>query len=51
MLAVAWVQFMVHDWFDHGRPIVGENQIQVPLEPDDPLYTRLNGKVEYVLIG
>ncbi|KAK3728602.1 hypothetical protein QZH41_011684 [Actinostola sp. cb2023] len=43
LFAVAWVQFMVHDWFDHGRPIIGENQIKVPLAPDDPLYSRFNG--------
>ncbi len=37
-LAAAWIQFMIHDWFDHG-----DNQsvspIEVPLEADDPFGT------------
>ncbi len=35
-IAVAWIQFMVHDWFDHG-PRTDEEPITVPLPPGDPL--------------
>lgn len=32
LLAAAWIQFMVHDWFGHFD---SEEQIEVPLMPDD----------------
>jgi hypothetical protein len=32
LLAAAWIQFMVHDWFGHYD---SEEQIEVPLMPDD----------------
>ena len=38
VLAAAWIQFMVHDWFSHG-PTPGPDaseQIEIPLEQDDP---------------
>jgi hypothetical protein len=35
-IAAAWIQFMVHDWFDHG-PSVDDNPIQVPLPAGDSL--------------
>ena len=35
LLAAAWVQFMVHDWFSHGKNQKA-NPWQVPLEADDP---------------
>lgn len=35
VLAAAWLQFNVHDWFAHG-PNEVENPIEVPLDPDDP---------------
>jgi Animal haem peroxidase len=38
VLAAAWIQFMVHDWFSHG-PTPGPealDQIEIPLEHDDP---------------
>jgi heme peroxidase len=38
VLAAAWIQFMVHDWFSHG-PTPGpdaRDQIEIPLEADDP---------------
>lgn len=34
--AAAWIQFMVHDWFDHGPRAEG-NDIVFPLPPGDPL--------------
>lgn len=43
LFGVAWVQFMVHDWFDHGTPIT-EHRIKVPLQQDDPLHSKLKGK-------
>ncbi|KAJ7394162.1 Prostaglandin G/H synthase 1 [Desmophyllum pertusum] len=42
LFAVAWVQFMVHDWFDHGTPI-RERKIKVPLQKDDPLRSKMKG--------
>ena len=35
VLAAAWLQFEVHDWFSHGRNDQ-DNPWQVPLEEDDP---------------
>ncbi|GAC1390034.1 MAG: peroxidase family protein [Ktedonobacteraceae bacterium] len=35
LLAAAWIQFMVHDWFSHGKN-QKENPWQVPLNDDDP---------------
>jgi hypothetical protein len=34
LLAAAWIQFQIHDWFFHGEPISG-NEIEVPLEEGD----------------
>jgi hypothetical protein len=31
MLAAAWIQFQVHDWVDHARRRLGENDVVVPL--------------------
>ncbi len=31
LLASAWIQFMVHDWFNHGTPLPGD-EFQVPLD-------------------
>jgi hypothetical protein len=39
LLAAAWLQFMVHDWFSHGRNSK-EHQWQIPLADDDPWPTR-----------
>jgi hypothetical protein len=49
LFAAAWVQFLIHDWFDHGHPC-GENPIKVPLESDDPLYERLDGMNDDILL-
>lgn len=40
LLSAAWVQFMVHDWFDHGTPVT-ENKIKIPLQSNDSLYSRM----------
>jgi len=37
-IAASWIQFMVHDWFDHG-PGADGNPIEVPLPAGDPLGT------------
>ena len=34
-LAGAWLQFMVHDWFSHGKANK-DKPWKVPIEPDDP---------------
>ncbi|HZT43938.1 MAG TPA: peroxidase family protein [Chthonomonadaceae bacterium] len=35
LLAAAWIQFMIHDWFSHGKNDK-ENKWLVPLAEDDP---------------
>ena len=35
LLAAAWIQFQVHDWFSHGKN-VQEKPHEIPLKPDDP---------------
>jgi hypothetical protein len=35
LLAAAWIQFMVRDWFSHGKS-PQENPWQIPLQEDDP---------------
>lgn len=35
MLAAAWIQFMTHDWFNHGTTRM-EVPFEVPLSPSDP---------------
>jgi hypothetical protein len=34
LLAAAWLQFQVHDWFSHGAPRAGD-ELRVPLEDGD----------------
>ncbi|HZB95469.1 MAG TPA: peroxidase family protein [Herpetosiphonaceae bacterium] len=34
LLAAAWIQFMTHDWFNHGTPQPG-NEFQIPLAQGD----------------
>lgn len=41
LFAVAWLQFMVHDWFDHSAAT--KEKIEVPLAKDDPLYKKMKG--------
>ncbi|MEE8586954.1 MAG: peroxidase family protein, partial [Acidobacteriota bacterium] len=35
MLAAAWIQFQVHDWFSHGKN-QKEEPFRIPLQEDDP---------------
>jgi hypothetical protein len=37
-IAAAWIQFMIHDWFDHG-PNADADPIQVPLPAGDTMGT------------
>src|SRR4029078_5738799 len=36
LLAAAWIQFQVHDWFDHDNTTSSE-LFHIPLAADDPL--------------
>jgi len=36
LLAAAWIQFMTHDWFNHGRPEPADDDLRIPVEQDDP---------------
>ena len=40
--AVAWIQFIIHDWFDHGLTD-RENKIRIPLNKDDPMHAKYDG--------
>lgn len=42
LLSVAWVQFTIHDWFDHGLAD-DESHIEIPLTEDDPWYQKYDG--------
>ena len=33
ILAAAWIQFQVHDWVNHARHPLGEDDVVVPLPP------------------
>jgi hypothetical protein len=39
VLAAAWLQFMIRDWFSHGKSPT-DNPWEVPTEPDDPWPSR-----------
>ena len=45
--AAAWVQFQVHDWFDHG-PSDLERPLAIPLAPDDPI-RRETGQTQIIV--
>src|SRR5262249_46686598 len=36
ILAAAWIQFQVHDWVDHARHELGQNDVRVPLPQGFP---------------
>eukprot|EP00467_Chlorarachnion_reptans_P011911 CAMPEP_0114504080 /NCGR_PEP_ID=MMETSP0109-20121206/10011_1 /TAXON_ID=29199 /ORGANISM="Chlorarachnion reptans, Strain CCCM449" /LENGTH=721 /DNA_ID=CAMNT_0001682193 /DNA_START=58 /DNA_END=2224 /DNA_ORIENTATION=+ len=40
LLAAAWTQFQIHDWFSHGPPDFESSPIQIPLSTDDPLHLK-----------
>lgn len=35
LLAAAWIQFQVHDWFSHGKTDPANGEFDVPLDPAD----------------
>ncbi|KAI9055355.1 hypothetical protein LZ554_000314 [Drepanopeziza brunnea f. sp. 'monogermtubi'] len=35
LLAAAWIQFQVHDWFQHDVNEPGNNEVEIPLPPND----------------
>ncbi len=35
LLAAAWIQFQIHDWFAHGKPEPGD-EFRLTVEPGDP---------------
>ena len=39
LLAAAWLQFQVHDWFSHGEPCAGD-ELRIPLEHDDDWFEK-----------
>lgn len=39
LLAASWIQFMTHDWINHGEPLF-DDTIEVPLQPGDPARRR-----------
>lgn len=42
LLAAAWIQFEVHNWFSHGVPEPG-NEFKVPLPPNDDWSDPIDG--------
>ena len=42
LLAAAWIQFEIHNWFSHGTPQSG-NEFKVPLPPGDDWPKPVNG--------
>jgi hypothetical protein len=43
LLAAAWIQFQVHDWVDHARNKLGEQDVQVPLPDGSPGWVNVAG--------
>ncbi|MET0283153.1 MAG: peroxidase family protein [Polyangiales bacterium] len=37
LLAVAWIQFQVHGWFEHRQLPPQDGMLRIPLEEDDPI--------------
>jgi hypothetical protein len=49
ILAAAWIQFQVHDWVNHERYVLGENDVAVPLPPGMSWQNSVQGPVEQVM--
>ncbi|XP_078356559.1 uncharacterized protein LOC144641413 [Oculina patagonica] len=45
LLAGGWIQFNLHDWFDHG-PVDTSRRINIDLDKDDPLYKQHHGEMK-----
>lgn len=39
LLSASWIQFMTHDWINHGE-VVAREMYEIPLAPDDPARRR-----------
>jgi hypothetical protein len=37
LLAAAWIQFQVHDWFNHGTPVKGDEMVVETTPPNLPV--------------
>lgn len=46
LLAAGWIQFNLHDWFDHGPPDVRSRRIKIDLDQDDPDYEKYSGQMK-----
>lgn len=44
LLAAGWIQFNLHDWFDHG-PVDRSRRIKIDLDKDDPVYKVHHGEM------
>ena len=44
LLAAGWIQFNLHDWFDHG-PVDRSRRIKIDLDKDDPVYKVHRGEM------
>ena len=45
LLAAGWIQFNLHDWFDHG-PVDTSRRINIDLDMDDPVHKVHHGKMK-----
>lgn len=45
LLAAGWIQFNLHDWFDHG-PVDTSSRIKIELDEDDPVYKKHKGEMK-----
>ena len=49
ILAAAWIQFQVHDWVNHERYALGQDDVVVPLPPNMTWTSSVNGPEENVM--
>ena len=47
LLAAAWIQFQVHDWVNHRRYPLGQDDVRVPLPPGMTWRNTPDGPVEH----
>lgn len=49
ILAAAWIQFQVHDWVNHARRVLSEDDVVVPLPPGMTWQSSVRGPEERVM--